>query len=94
VDPLSLLCFLHPGLAAARWPPALLMQRRHALGVSRRSARPAVITLIHRQESLSLLGFPVVRYIDIATTEGHPAGDPRGTVPAPDRDHPAHPGGS
>ena len=29
-----------------------------------------VITLIHRQESMNLLGFPLVRYIDIDDAEG------------------------
>src|ERR1700736_1103027 len=53
--------------AVARW--YLLLQRRRALTVISRARQATVITLIHRQESLSLLGFPVVRYIDIDDSE-------------------------
>ena len=35
----------------------------------KRKRKATVITLIHRQESLNLLGFPVVRYIDIDDAE-------------------------
>src|SRR5256885_3313245 len=48
----------------------LLVQRRRALSAISRERQATVITLIHRQESLSLLGFPVVRYIDIDDAEG------------------------
>jgi len=47
-------------LEAARW--RLLAQLEH-----QRKSR--VIALIHRQETLSLLGFPLVRYIDIDDSE-------------------------
>ncbi|MCW3029145.1 MAG: hypothetical protein JWN81_2356 [Solirubrobacterales bacterium] len=71
MEPLSLLWlfFILASLqpAVARW--VLLVQRRRALGVISRKREATVITLIHRQESLSLLGFPVVRYIDIDDAE-------------------------
>jgi ClpP class serine protease len=34
-----------------------------------RSRKSRVITMIHRQETMSILGFPVVRYIDIEDSE-------------------------
>jgi ClpP class serine protease len=72
VDPLSLLWlfFILASLQPAVQRQAMLMQRRHALNVLSRKREATVITLIHRQESLSLLGFPVVRYIDIDDAEG------------------------
>ena len=61
----------------------MLAQRRRALHVLSRRRGGTVITLIHRQESLSLLGFPLVRYIDIDDAESvlraineTPAGQP------------------
>jgi ClpP class serine protease len=45
------------------------MQRRWALSTISRRREVTVITLIHRQESLSLFGFPLVRYIDIDDAE-------------------------
>lgn len=47
-------------MEAARWRMLELLE-------SERKSR--VITLIHRQETLSLLGFPLVRYIDIDDSE-------------------------
>jgi ClpP class serine protease len=71
VDPLSLLWFyfILASLQPAIQRQLLLMQRRYALGVISRQREATVITLIHRQESLSLLGFPLVRYIDIDDSE-------------------------
>jgi ClpP class serine protease len=71
VDPLSLLWIF---FILASLQPAVQRQR---LGVERRrrlarlsDARGAtVITLIHRQETLSLLGFPIMRFIDIDDAE-------------------------
>jgi ClpP class serine protease len=71
VDPLSLLWLffilasLQPGVTR-QW---LMAQRRHALGAISRARKATVITLIHRQEQMSLLGFPLVRYIDIDDAE-------------------------
>lgn len=47
-------------LEAARW---------HMLERIERGRKSRVIALIHRQETLSLLGFPLVRYIDIDDSE-------------------------
>src|SRR3954467_14019502 len=47
----------------------MLLKRRRALAVLSRERKATVITLIHRQEQMSLLGFPVVRYIDIDDAE-------------------------
>jgi ClpP class serine protease len=72
VDPLSLLWlfFILASLQPAFTRQMLLVQRRRALSAISREREATVITLIHRQESLSLLGFPVVRYIDIDDAEG------------------------
>jgi ClpP class serine protease len=71
MDPLSLLWlfFVLASLQPAFARQVLLVQRRRALAVISRKRQATVITLIHRQESLSLLGFPVVRYIDIDDAE-------------------------
>jgi ClpP class serine protease len=71
VDPLSLLWLffilasLQPSLerrrmAALRWRLLKRLSRKRHM---------TVITLIHRQETMSLLGFPLVRYIDIDDAE-------------------------
>jgi ClpP class serine protease len=72
MDPLSLLWlfFIFASLQPAFARQFLLVQRRRALASISREREATVITLIHRQESLSLLGFPVVRYIDIDDAEG------------------------
>ena len=72
MDPLSLLWlfFILASLQPAVQRQLLEVQRRRALAVISRNRGATVITLIHRQESLSLLGFPVVRYIDIDDAEG------------------------
>jgi ClpP class serine protease len=71
VDPFSLLWlfFVLASLQPAFTRQVLLAQRRRALAVISRRRRTTVITLIHRQESLNLLGFPIVRYIDIDDAE-------------------------
>jgi ClpP class serine protease len=71
VDPLSLLWFyfILASLQPAIQRQLMLIQRRYALATISRRRQATVITLIHRQESLSLLGFPLVRYIDIDDSE-------------------------
>jgi ClpP class serine protease len=71
VDPFSLLWlfFVLASLQPAFTRQVLFAQRRRALAVISRKRKATVITLIHRQESLNLLGFPVVRYIDIDDAE-------------------------
>ncbi|MEA2248665.1 MAG: hypothetical protein QOH46_3194 [Solirubrobacteraceae bacterium] len=72
MDPLSLLWlfFILSSLQPAFQRQLLLLQRRRALAVISRRRQATVITLIHRQESMNLLGFPIVRYIDIDDAEG------------------------
>jgi ClpP class serine protease len=48
----------------------LAARRRADLAALSRKRQATMITLIHRQETMSLLGFPVVRYIDIDDAEG------------------------
>jgi ClpP class serine protease len=61
----------------------LVARRRRRLEEIAKTRGATVITLIHRQESMSFLGFPVVRYIDIDDAESilraireTPAGQP------------------
>jgi ClpP class serine protease len=57
--------FLLASLQPAVQRGLLAQTRRHMLGrISKRRGATA-ITLIHRQETISLLGFPLMRYIDI-----------------------------
>jgi ClpP class serine protease len=71
MDPFSLLWlfFIFASLQPGVQRSFLLAQRRRALAAIARERDVSVITLIHRQESLSLLGFPLVRYIDIDDAE-------------------------
>ena len=71
MDPFSLLWlfFVLASLQPAFTRQVLFAQRRRALAVISRTRKATVITLIHRQESLNLLGFPIVRYIDIDDAE-------------------------
>jgi ClpP class serine protease len=59
------LASLQPAVARS----AMVVQRRRALASISRERSCTVITLIHRQETMSLLGFPLVRYIDIDDAE-------------------------
>jgi ClpP class serine protease len=70
-DPFSLiwLFFLLASVQPAIARQALMAQRRRALAVISRQRDVTAITLIHRQEQLALLGFPLVRYIDIDDAE-------------------------
>ncbi len=72
MDPLSLLWlfFILASLQPAVQRQWLLAARRRALNAISRRREATVITLIHRQETMNLLGFPVVRYIDIDDAEG------------------------
>jgi ClpP class serine protease len=71
VDPLSLLWifFILVSLQPAVERFVLLMRRRRSLEEIARARGATVITLIHRQETMSFLGFPIVRYIDIDDAE-------------------------
>ena len=71
LNPLDLLWifFILSSLQPVIQKSLLAMSRRRMLAriASRRDA--TVITLIHRQETLSLLGIPIARYIDIDDSE-------------------------
>jgi ClpP class serine protease len=71
MDPLSLLWlfFILASLQPAVQRQVLTAQRRWRLARLSSLRGATVITLIHRQETMSLLGFPVVRYIDIDDAE-------------------------
>ena len=71
MDPLSLLWifFILASLQPALQKQRLGAMRRRWLGRLSERRGGTVITLIHRQETMSLLGFPIVRYIDIDDAE-------------------------
>jgi ClpP class serine protease len=70
-DPFSLiwLFFLLASVQPAFARQMLMAQRRRALAEISKERDVTAITLIHRQEQLALLGFPLVRYIDIDDAE-------------------------
>ena len=72
MDPLSLLWifFILASLQPALQRQYLVVQRRRRLEDISQKRNATVITLIHRQETMSLFGFPLVRYIDIDDSEG------------------------
>ena len=72
MDPLSLLWlfFILASLQPAVQRQWLLAARRRALGSLSRRREATVILLVHRQETMRLLGFPLMRYIDINDSEG------------------------
>src|SRR6184192_2008997 len=43
--------------------------RKRMIGLIERERKSRVVLLVHRQETMSLLGFPVFRYIDINDSE-------------------------
>jgi ClpP class serine protease len=71
MDFLSLLWifFILVSLQPALQRQVLASRRRRDLTVLSSRREATVITLIHRQETMALLGFPVVRYIDIDDAE-------------------------
>jgi ClpP class serine protease len=71
VDPLSLLWFyfILASLQPVIQRQFLLWQRRVRLHQIASARSGTVITMIHRQETMSFLGFPIVRYIDIDDAE-------------------------
>jgi ClpP class serine protease len=71
VDPLNLLWlfFILASLQPAAQRYVLEARRRANLEGLAKKRGSTVITLIHRQESMSLFGFPLVRYIDIDDAE-------------------------
>src|SRR5258705_10938501 len=43
--------------------------RRRLIGLIERERKSRLVLLVHRQETMSLLGFPLFRYIDINDSE-------------------------
>jgi ClpP class serine protease len=72
MDPVSLLWiyFILASLQPILQRQQLAAARRRRLHRLSKERGATVITLIHRQETMSLLGFPIVRYIDIDDAEG------------------------
>src|SRR3954454_21422940 len=72
MDPLSLLWlfFILASMQPAFQRQLLMTRRRYAMAAISRKRQTTVISLIHRQESMSLFGFPIVRFIDIDDAEG------------------------
>ncbi|WP_028060232.1 SDH family Clp fold serine proteinase [Candidatus Solirubrobacter pratensis] len=72
MDPLSLLWlfFILASMQPAFQRQVLMTRRRYAMAAISRKRQTTVISLIHRQESMSLFGFPIVRFIDIDDAEG------------------------
>ncbi|MEA2287353.1 MAG: hypothetical protein QOJ21_3396 [Solirubrobacteraceae bacterium] len=72
MDPISLLWlfFILASLQPNVQRQLLMAARRRKLASISRDRGATVITLIHRQEQMNLLGFPIVRYIDIDDAEG------------------------
>jgi ClpP class serine protease len=67
VDLLNLLWlfFILSSLQPLAQKQMLMLSRRRALEALAKKRDATIITLIHRQETMSLFGFPLVRYIDI-----------------------------
>jgi len=51
------------------WKRMLAYRRLSAMRSLEKNRKSRVITLIHRQETMSLIGFPIARYIDIEDSE-------------------------
>jgi ClpP class serine protease len=63
------LFFMLAALQPAMSQRFLEASRRRLIGQIERARRSRVVLLVHRQETMSVLGFPVVRYIDVNDSE-------------------------
>ncbi len=63
------LFFMLAALQPAMSQKFLEASRKHLIGQIERDRRSRVVLLVHRQETMSVLGFPVVRYIDVNDSE-------------------------
>ena len=63
------LFFLFSALQPALKQRLLEVSRQRLIAKIERQRRSRVILLVHRQETMSLLGFPVLRYIDVNDSE-------------------------
>ncbi|RJS86768.1 hypothetical protein CW701_01770, partial [Candidatus Bathyarchaeota archaeon] len=69
INNIWLLIFLLMALMPKLQQSALERARRRELAKLARKRGSNVITLIHRQETISFLGIPISRYIDIEDSE-------------------------
>ncbi len=63
------LFFLISALQPVIWQRYLETSRQRLIAKIERQRKSRVILLVHRQETMSLLGFPVFRYIDVDDSE-------------------------
>jgi len=69
VDQIFWLFFMLMALQPAMSQRFLEASRKRLIGQIERDRRSRVVLLVHRQETMSLLGFPVARYIDVNDSE-------------------------
>src|SRR5689334_21097654 len=69
VGELIALCFLLTALQPVIRQRLLESSRRRLIAQIERRRNSRVILMVHRQETMSLLGFPIMRYIDIDDAE-------------------------
>jgi ClpP class serine protease len=68
--------------------------RKRLIARIERERKSRVILLVHRQETMSLLGFPVFRFIDVDDSEEVASGHPSDRPPNTARHRVAHAGRS
>ncbi len=61
--------FLLSALQPMMQRKALEFQRARKIAILQRKRKSRVILMVHRQETMSLLGFPILRYIDVHDSE-------------------------
>lgn len=95
-DIISLLFFIFLLQALVPFLGRRILQFRRGIAIQSLERRRGswVITLTHRQEAVSFLGVPIVRYIDIEDSLAGPPGDPDDPARDADRPRPPHPGGT
>ena len=71
MDPMQIfwLSFMLAALQPAITQRLLEASRKRLIGQIERERKSRVVLLVHRQETMSLLGFPVFRYIDLDDSE-------------------------
>ncbi len=69
MDQIFWLFFMLMALQPAMSQRFLEASRKRLIGQIERDRRSRVVLLVHRQETMSLLGFPVARYIDVNDSE-------------------------
>ena len=70
MDPMQIFCCFSAGaLQPAITQRLLEASRKRLIGQIERERKSLVVLLVHRQETMSLLGFPVFRYIDLDDSE-------------------------